>query len=88
MRSPGMGNMELARLIGCPTELVEFHLWYLKEKGWIARLETGAFAITALGVDQIETQRPYTEPHKLIETTSFRPEGDEPSPDAKKRKSA
>jgi curved DNA-binding protein CbpA len=85
MRNPGMGNMELARLTGCPTEIVEFHLWYLKEKGWIARLETGAFAITAVGVDQIEHQRPYAEPHKLLEATGFHPGSDDPSPDSTKR---
>jgi len=71
MRNPGMGEVELARLVGCPAELVEFHLWYLREKGWIQRMETGHFAITAEGVDQIESDRPAVDPNRLIEATGF-----------------
>jgi len=51
-RNPGLGLIELERLTGCPHEMLDFHLWYLKEKGWITRRETGAMAITAEGVDQ------------------------------------
>lgn len=76
MRNPGMGEMELARLVGCPHELVEFHLWYLREKGWIVRLETGHFAITAPGVDQVESQRPTLDPNRLIEATGIKAESD------------
>lgn len=68
MRNPGLGEMELARLVGCPVELIEFHIWYLKEKAWIVRLETGLYAITAAGVDAVESERPNLDPHRLIET--------------------
>ena len=54
---PGLGEMEVARLMRIPIQLIEFHIWYLKEKGWIQRLENGQFAITALGVDQAEKSR-------------------------------
>ena len=37
IRNPGIGDFELERLSGCPREHLEFHLWYLKAKGWIAR---------------------------------------------------
>ena len=57
MRQPGIGEHEVARLIGSPVEHVEFHVWYLREKGWIQRLESGMLALTAEGVDQIEKQR-------------------------------
>lgn len=50
--NPGLGNMLLERLVGCPKEILEFHLWYLREKGWIMRLEDGLLAITAEGVDK------------------------------------
>jgi len=30
---PGIGHLELERLLGCPTEQLVFHVWYLKEKG-------------------------------------------------------
>jgi len=68
MRNPGMGEMDLARLVGMPPEHVEFHLWYLREKGWIMRLESGLFAITAEGVDQVERHRLRVTPERLIET--------------------
>ena len=33
---------------------MEFHTWYLKEKDWIKRTDTGGYAITASGVDVVE----------------------------------
>ncbi|HWP64696.1 MAG TPA: J domain-containing protein [Candidatus Limnocylindria bacterium] len=71
MRNPGLGSAELAKLAGCPHELIEFHLWYLREKGWIERLETGLFAITAQGVDAVEARRSRSET-RLIETRPIR----------------
>jgi DnaJ-like protein len=50
---PGIGVLELERLLGCPEEHMKFHLWYLKENGWIQRTESGTFAITATGVDRV-----------------------------------
>ncbi|HBG07588.1 MAG: hypothetical protein A2075_23455 [Geobacteraceae bacterium GWC2_58_44] len=67
MDSPGMGDLEMAHLLHSPPELVEFHLWYLKAKGWVERLETGHLAITASGVDQVEQSRLRISPDHLIE---------------------
>lgn len=50
---PGVGSMELERLLECPEPVVKFHCWYLKENGWIVRLDTGYLAITAVGVDHL-----------------------------------
>jgi hypothetical protein len=50
---PGIGVVELERLLGCPEEHMKFHLWYLRENGWIQRTESGTFAITATGVDRV-----------------------------------
>ena len=66
MKSPGLGENEISRLLNTPLELVDFHLWYIKTKGWVERLETGHLAITALGVDQVEQSRSLS-PEKLIE---------------------
>jgi curved DNA-binding protein CbpA len=52
-QNPGMGVMELEKILGCPQHHMEFHLWYLKEKGWILRIDTGEFAITANGIDKV-----------------------------------
>jgi curved DNA-binding protein CbpA len=54
--NPGVGSVELERLLGCPTKHLEFHLWYLKEKGWIRRLENGLLAITVEGIDRTNSE--------------------------------
>jgi curved DNA-binding protein len=56
VRDPAMGNIELERLLSCPPEHLDFHVWYLKEKGLVERTERG-IAITALGVEEAETRR-------------------------------
>lgn len=50
---PGMGMLELERVLGCPEQHMTFHLWYLKENGWLERLDNGTIAITASGVDRV-----------------------------------
>lgn len=50
---PGVGEVELERLLECPEQHMRFHIWYLKENGWIKRIENGTFAITASGVDRV-----------------------------------
>ena len=50
---PGVGAVELERLLGCPEPVMKVHMWYMKENGWIQRLVTGHFAITATGVDRV-----------------------------------
>jgi curved DNA-binding protein CbpA len=49
---PGLGVYDLERLLGCPEDHIKFHVWYLKENGWVQRLENGMLAITATGVDR------------------------------------
>jgi curved DNA-binding protein CbpA len=66
MEDPGLGEMEVARLMRIPIHLIDFHIWYLKEKGWIQRLENGQFAITASGVDQAEKSRLRLSPDRLL----------------------
>ena len=63
---PGLGSVELARLIGCPHEMLEFNLWYLRDKGWIVRTETGAMAITVEGVDKSLRAHQPAEEQKLL----------------------
>jgi curved DNA-binding protein CbpA len=50
---PGIGIIDLEKQVGLPEKELEFHIWYLREKGWIQRVETGEFAITASGVDEV-----------------------------------
>ncbi len=74
MRHPGLGDMELARLLRTPIEFVEFELWYLKEKGWIYRLESGHLAISVAGVDEIERGRMRFNEDRLLEAHNPTPE--------------
>jgi len=53
----GMGIVQMENLLACPEEHLEFHVWYLREKGWIERLDNGLLAITASGVDRVMEQR-------------------------------
>ena len=52
----GVGIIQMERLLGCPSEHLEFHLWYLRQKSWIERLENGLMAITAAGIDKVIEQ--------------------------------
>lgn len=52
-RDPGVGIVELERLLGCPQDTMSFHIWYMRESGWIQRLESGQFAITVAGIDRL-----------------------------------
>jgi curved DNA-binding protein CbpA len=52
----GLGSVTLEKLLGCPSQHLEFPIWYLKERGWVERLESGLFAITADGVDKIASE--------------------------------
>jgi curved DNA-binding protein CbpA len=74
---PGVGIMDLERLLGCPEVHMNFHLWYLRESGLVQRLETGLLAITVHGVDRvIETGSPVPERPLLTSgRASFRGKG-------------
>ncbi len=64
---PGLGELTIARLLHTPREFIAFHLWYLKAKGWVERLQTGHLAITSEGVDQVEQGRLRIMPDHLLE---------------------
>ncbi len=75
--SPGLGEYELASLLHIPYELVEFHLWYLKAKGWVERLDTGHLAISALGVDEVEQAQLRLRHDRLLTDSRIAPAGRE-----------
>jgi hypothetical protein len=77
MSDPGLGEYEVARLMRIPVELVDFHIWYLKEKGWIQRLDNGPLAITALGVDEVERGRLRLAPDRLLTARASNHQTDE-----------
>lgn len=64
-KKPGIGVGTLETLCPFPAEVLNFHLWYFKEKGWVGREESGQFSITAAGVDQIESMNQASVSNKL-----------------------
>ena len=50
---PSLGVLHLERDLGYSEGELEFHLWYLKQKGWVERTDAGGYAITADGVDRV-----------------------------------
>jgi curved DNA-binding protein CbpA len=66
VKDPGVGDWELERLLDCPREHLEFHLWYMKAKGWIAGTESGTWAITAEGVDRANSEHRREATTKLL----------------------
>jgi curved DNA-binding protein CbpA len=65
--NPGIGELTLERMLGCPAEHLQFHLWYLKEKGWIRKTESGTFAITVEGIDHANSEiHRETDTHRLL----------------------
>jgi curved DNA-binding protein len=49
----GVGIVDLEKMLGFTEKQLEFHIWYLKEKGWVERQDNGGFAITVSGVDAV-----------------------------------
>jgi curved DNA-binding protein CbpA len=56
-QQPGVFNIELEKLTGCPREHLEFTTWYLVQKKLIQRTDNSLLAITVDGIDYLEQQR-------------------------------
>jgi curved DNA-binding protein CbpA len=67
--NPSMGHIQLEKLLACPAEHLEFHIWYLKEKKYVERTDQG-FAITADGIDYAEQSRALITADRLIPETA------------------
>ena len=66
MKKPGIGISTLEHMVDIDPEVVGFHIWYFKERGWITREESGVLSITADGVDKIESTVEKQESASLI----------------------
>lgn len=64
---PGLGVLELEGILDCPQDHMKFHLWYMREQGWVERLENGTLAITVEGVDYLTEQDiPWADPERIL----------------------
>lgn len=50
---PGVVGWLLQEMLDCSDDLFEFHVWYLKSKGFIEHTEQGTLAVTIQGVDHV-----------------------------------
>lgn len=64
----GLGAVTLERMLGCPQEHLDFPLWYLRQRGWVERLENGYLAITADGVDKLGNDDLLLPSNRLLST--------------------
>jgi curved DNA-binding protein len=56
-RFPEVSLAEIERRMGFPRDYLDFTTWYLAKKGYVHRADNSDFALTAEGVDYIESQR-------------------------------
>jgi curved DNA-binding protein CbpA len=56
-RSPEVSLTEIEKRMGFPRDYLDFTTWYLVKKGFITKADNSDFALTADGVDFVETQR-------------------------------
>lgn len=54
---PEASLIEIEERMGFPRDYLDFTLWYLQKKGYAAKTDSGQYALTADGVDFVETQR-------------------------------
>jgi curved DNA-binding protein len=55
--APEVSLADIEKRMGFPRDYLDFTTWYLVKKGYITRADNSDFALTADGVDYIETQR-------------------------------
>jgi hypothetical protein len=72
---PGISLLELEELMSFPREYLEFTLWYLKEKKYLASDQSAEYVLTSAGVDFVEEHTPgHPVLHKLLESGQGRSE--------------
>jgi len=71
VQNPGIGVFEMEKLLTVPEKHLEFHIWYLKERSWIRRTDTGQYEITANGVDAlIQSNTPVNKDRFLLKASN------------------
>ncbi len=53
-RNPGLAIGGLEQQVDFSYEVLEFHLWFMQQREWLLRLESGMFTITYSGVEEHE----------------------------------
>ena len=53
-KNPGIASGGIEQKVDYSYEVLEFHLWFMQQREWLFRLESGMFTITYLGVEEHE----------------------------------
>ena len=72
-----IGLWRMEKMLGWPEKILEFHIWYLKEKGWIQLTDTGGYGITAAGVDIVEEHNLILSEDRLLPDNRKRPQDED-----------
>jgi len=75
VEDPGLGVIELETKLGCSQDQLGFHMWYLREKGWVIRLTSGLLALTADGVDKLTEGTAGSREQRLIRAAEEKRKG-------------
>lgn len=73
---PGAMRYHAQELLGCSDESFEFHVWYLKSKGYIDVTEHGTLAITIEGVDHVISMNRTAEEERILQIPQSDPVSD------------
>ena len=64
--SGGVGSLDLEKQLGVPREHLEFPFWYMKKRGWIEILQSGQYAITIDGIEEVLTREATAPAHRML----------------------
>lgn len=64
-RSPTLTIHEFEDLLACPREHLETTLWFLREKGWVSRNDSGRYSVTVEGFEEAEHLEAEKPPERL-----------------------
>ena len=70
IKTPGLGMNTVEQMMELPVEVLDFHVWFFREKGWIQREEGGAISITADGVEKLEASAELQEERNRLRITN------------------
>lgn len=72
---PGVIRYFVQRHLDCSDESFDFHVWYLKSKGYVDVTEHGTLAITVEGVDHVIGMSRSAEEARILQISQSKQEG-------------
>lgn len=72
----GLGAINLEKMLGVPSQHLEFPIWYMRQKGWIKVMDSGQYGITVEGIDKLSDRDMALREDRLLPESSL---GSEPA---------